>query len=280
MQGPRTSALLPDALDADAILDGLAAQDASLAVEVRDRCASTNTELLERSGEEAAVLLLAEEQTAGRGRRGRRWHAGPGTALTFSLRWHFSGHAGRLAGLSLAIGVGIAKTLRALGAHGVALKWPNDLLAPATRGGGKLGGILIETRSTGGRCTAVIGVGLNCRRAPGLDARLKRRSAALDELVEPLPGRNELATCIVAEMVRTLRAFEAAGFEAFRGEWEAMHAQQGEPMRVRTSDGRVISGIAAGLAADGGLLLRNRRGVRSIHSGTVIRGTAVRGSAP
>jgi BirA family biotin operon repressor/biotin-[acetyl-CoA-carboxylase] ligase len=162
----------------------------------------------------------------------------------------------------------------------VALKWPNDLLAPADRGGGKLGGILIETRTAGGRCAAVIGVGLNCRRAPGLDARLKRRTAALEELVEPLPGRNEIAICIAAEMARTLHAFEAAGFEAFRAEWEAMHAQQGEPVRVRTADGRVISGVADGLAADGGLLLRNRRGVHSIHSGTVMRGTVVRGRAP
>jgi BirA family transcriptional regulator, biotin operon repressor / biotin---[acetyl-CoA-carboxylase] ligase len=72
-----------DQLDADAIRAGLDALGAPIAVEVLGRCASTNTELLERSGEETPVLLLAEEQTAGRGRRGRRWHSAPGAALMF-----------------------------------------------------------------------------------------------------------------------------------------------------------------------------------------------------
>jgi BirA family transcriptional regulator, biotin operon repressor / biotin---[acetyl-CoA-carboxylase] ligase len=161
----------------------------------------------------------------------------------------------------------------------VALKWPNDLLAPAAKGGGKLGGILIETRASagssgGGQCAAVIGVGLNCRHTPGLESRLKRRIASLDELVAPLPGRNEIAIRVAAGLVRTMQEFEGAGLEAFRGEWESMHANQGEPMKVRTAGGRVVCGIADGLAADGGLLLRTRRGVKAVNSGTVVRGRA------
>jgi BirA family biotin operon repressor/biotin-[acetyl-CoA-carboxylase] ligase len=270
---------MTDALDADAIRAGLAAQGVSLVVEVRDRCASTNTELLERGSDGTPVLLLAEEQTAGRGRRGRRWHSIPGAALMFSLRWHFSGGAGRLGGLSLAAGVGVAKTLCALGAHGVALKWPNDLLAQSARGAGKLGGILIETRASAGgnggsQCAAVVGVGLNCRSMPGLESRLKRRIASLDELVDPLPTRNEIAIRVAAGLARTMQEFADAGFEAFRSEWESMHANQGESMKVRTADGRVVSGIAEGLAADGGLLLRTRRGVKAVNSGTVVRGRA------
>ena len=270
---------LPDAadrLDAEIIRGGLAALGVPLAVEVRMRCASTNSELLERSDTDLPVLLLCDEQTAGRGRRGRRWHANPGAALMFSLRWNFAGQAVRLAGLSLAAGVGIAKALRALGAHGLALKWPNDLLAPAAKGGGKLGGILIETRSSAGRtagvqCVAVIGVGLNFRHMPGLEARLRRRVATLDELIDPLPARNEIAIHVAAGLVRTLQAFEDAGLGAFKGDWEAMHANQGEPLKVRTADGRVIAGIADGIAADGSLLVRTRRGVQSIHSGSMVR---------
>lgn len=264
----------PDALDVRAIRDGLASHGVSIGVEVVGTCTSTNTLLLERSGEGAPALLFAEEQTAGRGRRGRRWHSARGAALMFSLRWHFTGPAGRLGGLSLAAGVGIARALRSLGAGGVGLKWPNDLLAPAALGGGKLGGILVETRISGGRIAAVIGTGINCRRTPDLDDRLKRRTAALDELASPLQSRNEIAVRVAAGLAEALETFENAGFDAFRQEWEAMHANHGETMKVRIPGGRVVTGVAEGLAADGGLLLRNRLGVRAINAGSVVRGRA------
>lgn len=241
-----------------------------MTVDVRARCGSTNTELLALERAAGPVLLLADEQTAGRGRRGRRWHASPGSALMFSLRWEFAGPVARLRGLSLATGVGITAALRALGARGLALKWPNDLLA----GQGKLGGVLIETRSAHGRIAAVIGIGINCRRQGGLATRLGRSIAALEDLVDPLPARNALAVRLVAELARTLRGFDAGGLTAFRGAWESLHAQQGERMRVRIADGRIVAGVAEGIADDGALLLRNRRGVRSIASGTVMRAEA------
>ncbi len=267
-------AVAPDALDAVSIRRGLESLGVQLAVEVCERCTSTNTLLLERSAEGVPALLFAEEQTAGRGRRGRRWHSERGAALMFSLRRHFSGTVGRLGGLSLAAGVGVARALQALGANGVGLKWPNDLLAPARLGGGKLGGILVETRASGGQVSVVVGVGLNCRRTEGLDGRLRRRVAALDELMDPLPARNEIAIHVAAGLAGALESFENAGFDTFRPEWESMHANQGETMKVRMADGRVVSGVADGLAPDGGLLLRTRRGVRAIHSGSVVRGRA------
>ena len=268
-----------DTLDARAISDGIGALGESVAVEVLDTCGSTNSELLSREGALGTTLLLTEEQTAGRGRRGRRWHAGAGLAIMFSLRWEFAGNGARLGGLSLAAGVAIATALRALGAPGVALKWPNDLLASVATGGAKLGGILIETRTSRERITAVIGVGLNWRRMPGLEARLKRKLASIEELIDPLPTRNDIVVRIVAELTRTLALFGTAGFEAFRASWEAMHANQGQPLRVRTAGGRVVAGIADGVGADGGLILRTRRGVRHVHSGTVVRAAAVRGNA-
>ncbi|MSP95624.1 MAG: biotin--[acetyl-CoA-carboxylase] ligase [Betaproteobacteria bacterium] len=264
-----------DPLNAGAIRAHLAALGETLSVEVRERCGSTNTELLERPGIDAPFLLLAEEQTAGRGRRGRRWHAPPGSALMFTLRWQFSGSVARLRGLSLAVGVSVARSLRALGAGSVALKWPNDLLAPLASGDAivhaKLGGVLVETQSLANGVAAMIGVGVNCRRVPGLEAQLKRRVAALEELVYPLPARNAIAARLTAELARTLRAFDAGGFAAFRDEWDALHIYRGEQLRVRTAQGRVIAGVAQAIAADGALPLRNRRGLRLITSGTVMR---------
>ncbi len=270
MNFPVNPSLTPDALDADTIRAGLAGHGETLAVEVHKRCGSTNTELLLREGAPGPVLLLTEEQTAGRGRRGRRWHASPGSALMFSLRWTFAGPVTRLHGLSLATGVGLANALRSLGAEGVALKWPNDLLA----GEGKLGGVLIETRSSAGRVSAVLGVGINCHAQAGLEARLGRRIAALAGLIAPMPARNAIAVRLVAELIRTLRAFDTGGLAAFRDAWEAMHAQQGARMRVRIADGRIVAGIAEGIAADGALMLRNRRGLRCVSSGTVMRAEA------
>ena len=269
-----------DALDAAAIGRGLALRGEAIDVEVLERCTSTNTELMGRTPSASPALLVTDEQTAGRGRRGRRWHASPGAALMFSVRWSFPGEASKLRGLSLATGVSIARTLRGFGASGVALKWPNDLLAsmtrPAVACSAKLGGVLIETRSGAGRIVAVIGVGLNCRSTPGLEARLNREVAVLEDLLDPMPARNALLVSIVADLAQALRVFGDAGLAAFRADWESMHAHQGAPLRVRTGDGRVVAGIADGIAADGGLLLRNRRGVHSIHSGTVMR--AMRGN--
>jgi BirA family biotin operon repressor/biotin-[acetyl-CoA-carboxylase] ligase len=259
-----------DDLDPAAISAGLALEGETLAVEVLASCTSTNSLLLERAHEPGALLLIADEQSAGRGRRGRRWTSERGAALTFSLRWRFAGPAQALRGLSLAVGVALARSLHALGAHEIGLKWPNDLLATGRNAGAKLGGVLIETRAAGGGVVAIIGVGLNCRAVPGLERRLRRRLAALEELVQPLPRRDALAARLAAGLARDLRRFESGGLAAFSQEWESLHALQGRRLRVSTDHGQVLSGYADGLAADGGLLLRTRDGMRTVYSGSVV----------
>jgi len=200
-------------------------------------------------------MLVAEEQTEGRGRRGRRWTTQRGAALTFSLRWRFCGPAQALRGLSLATGVALARALHALGAGDVRLKWPNDLLVD----GAKLGGILIETRPAGSGIAAIIGVGLNCHSVPGLAERLRRRLAALDELVQPMPRRNELVARLAAELARALPPLRVGGLAAFREEWESLHAFRGQRLRVSIDGGCVISGLADGLAATAGCGCAPRR---------------------
>src|SRR5678815_1226990 len=121
-------------------LDGAAIVLPGVEVRVVERCTSTNDMLLK---ETHPVLLAAEEQTAGRGRRGRRWHSAPEAGLTFSLGRRIRRPARELAALSLVAGVAAARALRALGVRRAALKWPNDLLVD----GAKLGGILVEART-------------------------------------------------------------------------------------------------------------------------------------
>src|SRR5690606_4226150 len=109
---------------------------------------------------QGVAVLLAERQTAGRGRRGRHWASPLAANLYLSASRRYGGGLARLGGLSLAAGTAVAEALRALGASGVQLKWPNDLVI----GGRKLGGLLVEgSGEPAGAARAVVGLGLNVR---------------------------------------------------------------------------------------------------------------------
>jgi BirA family transcriptional regulator, biotin operon repressor / biotin---[acetyl-CoA-carboxylase] ligase len=234
-------------------------------VRVMGRCGSTNTVLLREPLGRPAVLA-ADVQTAGRGRRGRRWHSPAGCGALFSLGLALERPARELGGLSIVAGVAAVRALRALGAVEAALKWPNDLLVR----GAKLGGILVETRGQGAGSVAVVGIGVNHRRVPGLGARLRRGVAALEDLLRPLPDRNAVIGALARELLAALRAFDLEGFASFRDDWDSLHAHAGQRLRVRLADGRQVAGVAAGLAADGALQLRTRRGLRTVRTGSVI----------
>src|SRR5260221_9055357 len=136
-------------------------------VRVLERCGSTNALLLkERKG---GLLLAAEQQTAGRGRRGRRWYSAPGNGVTFSLSRTVRRPLRELAGLSLVAGVAVARALRALGVR-AALKWPNDVVV----GEAKLGGILVETRGNEREVLAGSGLGTKCPGDAGPERRVGR----------------------------------------------------------------------------------------------------------
>jgi BirA family biotin operon repressor/biotin-[acetyl-CoA-carboxylase] ligase len=235
-------------------------------VEVRRvaRCASTNSALLQERLPAMPVLLVAAEQTAGRGRRGRRWRSAPGAGLTFSLARRTRRPLRELAALSLVAGVAVARALRALGVAKASLKWPNDLVV----GDAKLGGILVETRAAGGDTLAVFGIGINLRGGAELERQLKRPVASLDRFI--VPAGEDVITKVAASLMSALDAFEAEGFEAARLEWEALHAHAGQRLKVRLAGGRSVTGIAAGLAQDGALSLRTRAGLRAIRSGRVV----------
>ena len=230
------------------------------------RCGSTNSVLLAEKTLERPVLLLADEQTAGRGRRGRRWHSAPGAGLTFSLAATLRRPLRELAALSLVAGVAVARALHALGVARVALKWPNDIVVD----GAKLGGILVETKSNGGGAIkAVIGIGINLRGAAELRVRVRRDVAALEQFIA-VPDPAVVASAIGDALLESLAAFEARGLDAVRAEWEKLDAHAGQKLRVRLADGRVLTGVASGLEPDGALRLSTRGGVRAVRSGRVM----------
>ena len=185
-----------------------------LAVRVVERCASTNALLLSETSDRP-VLLAAEAQTAGRGRRGRKWRSAPGAGATFSIRRQLRCEQRRLPGLSVAVGISAARALRRLGARGVVVKWPNDLMVSRR----KLGGILIETRphprsgagpSAEDGSLVIVGIGINCRAQPRLGARLGRGVAALDEVLSRRVSRNAVIGAVAREVLGALDAWERA----------------------------------------------------------------------
>jgi len=249
-----------DRLRADAIAV------AGLPARVVARCGSTNTALLEET-HPGPLLLAAEAQTAGRGRRGRRWRSAPGAGATFSILRRMRCAPAALSGLSLAVGVAAARALRALGAVATQVKWPNDLVV----GEAKLGGILIETRISAGETVAVVGIGINCRRDPALAGRLRRRVAALDDYLQPAASRNAVITAVAREVMAALERFEREGLAPFAAEWSALHAFEGERLKLRLADGRTLSGRAHGIAASGALRLATARGMREVVSGRIVQ---------
>src|SRR6185503_17568109 len=113
----------------------------------------------------------------------------------------------KLVGLSIAVGISSARALRALGARGVTLKWPNDLMAYRR----KLGGILIETRSSSaGSSVVIVGIGINCRSQPRLGARLRRGVAGLDDVVRRPVSRNMVIEAVAREVLGALAVWENA----------------------------------------------------------------------
>jgi BirA family biotin operon repressor/biotin-[acetyl-CoA-carboxylase] ligase len=182
-----------------------------LEVRVVERCTSTNT-LLRDERTAAATLLAAELQTAGRGRLGRRWRAARGSGATFSIRRPMRCEQRQLAGLSVAVGIAVARALRRLGARGIALKWPNDLMLSKR----KLAGILIETRPSPKGSLVIVGIGINCRAQPRLGARLGRGVAALDEVLQRPASRNEVIGAVARDILLALGAWERAAGHAWK----------------------------------------------------------------
>ena len=247
----------------------------AVAVERVAETGSTNADLLAwaRAMPADAVLapraLMAERQTAGRGRLGRTWSAQPGASLTFSLAWPLAAGVD-LSGLSLGVGVALAETLDPRPAEPlrIGLKWPNDLwLVGAGEAGRKLGGVLIETVPRADGRLAVIGIGLNLLQQPVASA--SSGVAWLAEIDAPAAPPATLLERLLPALVDALRRFEREGFAAFAAAFATRDLLRGHAVRCGTGSGPGRDGIAAGVSASGELLLRTATGVEPIVSGEV-----------
>ena len=243
---------------ADALREQLGRLLPGIAVEVRAQIDSTNTELMRRAraGRTAPVLLVAERQSAGRGRLGRPWQGGePGAALALSLALPLAPHD--WSGLSLAVGLAVAESLH----PAIGLKWPNDLWWQDR----KLAGILVETAGTASARVArqvVIGVGLNIAQPPG--EGFATPPVGLQALLPAIDAPGALAR-IALPLLQAVKAFEVIGFAPLAERFNARDVLARRP--VRLSDG--TEGVADGVGPDGALRVRTARGPRVVSSAEV-----------
>jgi BirA family biotin operon repressor/biotin-[acetyl-CoA-carboxylase] ligase len=216
-------------------------------------------------GRQHATAVLAEHQSAGRGRRGRQWHSPFGGNLYLSLGWSFEKPLAQLACLPLVLALAVAEALARAGLRGHAVKWPNDLVL----GQRKLSGCLVEMQGeAAGPCRAVLGVGINVRMptaaaAPAIDQ-------PWTDIASSLPGcsRNQLAALLLDVLFAYLPRFGHGGFAPFMPLWEQHDVLRGRAIELTTRDGG-LRGVACGIDVHGSLLLDTGDGLRSLRSGEV-----------
>lgn len=280
-------------VDAQALQQALAQGQAAhpdfpeLQVMLIDSTASTNSDLLQQARHhtvtpdiqhDQAMVLLAEAQTAGRGRLGRQWHSQPGQTLTFSLAlpWHES--LQQLSGASLLVGLTLARTLQRMREaqqpvliqspdHDISLKWPNDVLYQ----GRKLAGILVETAKSTSTQTifCVIGIGINLQAPSVIEqshaAQPSLLAAGVDELLAIDSGT--LLAKLLIEILHDWQIFSRAGWAPFVEEWQIYNHHANQPVSIWLDGKNLHHGICRGIDVQGGLLLETAQGSQTIVSG-------------
>jgi BirA family transcriptional regulator, biotin operon repressor / biotin---[acetyl-CoA-carboxylase] ligase len=261
-----------DLLEGSAVKSAMSTEAATLmsALEVLTVIDSTNSEALRHAenGAGAGYVCTAEQQTAGRGRRGRQWVSPFASNLYISVLWQYEQGAAVLEGLSLAVGVAVSRALADCGVTDTQLKWPNDIL----HDGAKLGGILLEmTGDAAGSCQVVVGIGLNVAMQPESAAAIDQAwtdLSALQANSDDKTTRSELLARVLNHLLPLLASFEQTGFAPWQQSFVEMDALLDQPV-VLDSGARKLAGVSRGVDDRGALQLETTTGVQSIYGGEV-----------
>ena len=218
-------------------------------------------------GAAEGLVVIADRQTAGRGRRGRVWSSPPGAGLylSFVLRPPQTMTGQPLSLLTLAAGVAVrAAILRACGVA-ADLKWPNDLLA----GGRKLAGILAESAGLATAASAIVlGIGVNAGRA-ALPADVEERATSLEAETGAPIDRARVLEEICAAVLSTYAALRDGGANDILREWRSAAPSAVGALVEWSSSTGVRQGVTAGIDDHGALLVRVGAGVERVISGDV-----------
>ncbi|MFA7594635.1 MAG: bifunctional biotin--[acetyl-CoA-carboxylase] ligase/biotin operon repressor BirA [Thiohalobacteraceae bacterium] len=256
-------------LDSDVIRDSLSPATRSRIprVDVFSQIDSTNTYLKKCAPLDApsGAVCLAEWQTAGRGRRGRDWVSPFGENLYLSVLWRFASGPAAIAGLSLVVGVAVARALRGVTGADIGLKWPNDLLWQ----GRKLAGILIDLAGeAGGPSYAVIGIGINVRMSDRGAKTINQPWVDLFRVCGDTPSRNRLTALVLDELVDAITTFELQGLTPFVEAWREFDMVVGRSVQLYLPN-EVVHGEARGIDANGAFIVQVGAELRRFSSGEI-----------
>lgn len=234
-------------------------------IEVLNVIGSTNQYLKDKLDTvHSGHTCLAEAQTAGRGRHGRKWVSPYGASLYLSMAWSFSGGYQAIGGLSLAIGVAISTALEELGIDGVQLKWPNDVYMQ----GKKLAGVLIEVEGQmGSSCECVIGIGINLELPSEVD-EIDQPWTDVFRATGNRVDRNLLAASLIGQLKDTLETFEQQGLTPFIEAWSQKDSFAEQAIRLIMGNSEIV-GLNKGINDSGALLLEHEGQVKAYYGGEI-----------
>jgi BirA family biotin operon repressor/biotin-[acetyl-CoA-carboxylase] ligase len=230
----------------------VAAKPAQWPVFIYDSVGSTNAVAMKLIAENQATpfVVMAERQTAGRGRRGRKWVSPYAANIYYSLAVRIEGGMRQIEGLSLLIGLAVLKTLRDAGVKSAGLKWPNDVLV----GRRKVAGILLElVGDPADVCHVIVGVGINVNMRATEEVDQLWTSVRLE--LGRVSDRNHLSGQLTCNIESYLSVHQKSGFEAFMAEWESNHLWQGCAVQL-LAGAQIVDGVVLGIDARGALRLR------------------------
>ena len=257
-----------DLLCADTVREYLSPQSQSLITELELTGVVDSTNNLAMAKALAGVsgyVCSAEQQTAGRGRRGRHWASPYGGSLYLSAVWEFTEGAAALEGLSLAVGVAVVDALQQVGIADTRLKWPNDVL----HGGCKLSGVLLEMAGdAAGPCQVVVGIGLNVAMAEAPVQAIDQPWVDVKSITRSPVNRSRLLALLLNELMPLLAGFERQGFAAYRQRWQALDAYIGCDVVLQLGQ-EVVVGTAEGVDSSGAIIVATAAGQRRFHGGEV-----------
>lgn len=228
-----------------------------------DETGSTNTVLsgLARNGASEGTAVIADKQTSGKGRLGRRWVSPPGVNLYMSVLFRPSMPAWESPLLTLLASIAVTETIRKTGIRNTSIKWPNDVQIE----GKKAAGVLTEMEPRGDRVDfIVLGIGVNInmtreqiKRELGETAKL---ATSLKENLGADVDRAKFTGDLLLELETWYETFNRRGKPFIIKEWTERWGGYNKRVRVGTEDGKVIEGTATGINSEGHLLIRKEDG--------------------
>jgi BirA family biotin operon repressor/biotin-[acetyl-CoA-carboxylase] ligase len=270
---PRSDALSNPAvapLDIDKVRQQLIPRRLAVKLHYFAELGSTNTRAREfaEGGALEGEVVVADAQTQGRGRLGRRWESPARLNLYFSIILRPRLAPVHAAQITLMAAIALAEALDAFIAPTAEIKWPNDILV----GGRKLAGVLTEAACSAGAIEHVIlGIGINVNyRRDEMPAEIRARATSLADLSGAFVARENVLARLIHALDRCYGVLEQSGFDALRPRWEARFGLRGKRVRIEHLD-QVIVGRARGIAPDGALLVEDESGaLHNIYAGDVI----------